>query len=129
MIEAIAVAAVLFAVWTSVRRLVAAPMTRSAGRPDDRAGMRRRPWHSSSTPLSKRYGAVQALDGVSFVAQPGQVFGFLGPNGAGKTTTMRIVLDIIHADAGSVTWAGGPPPTRRAEPGDTSPRSAASIRG
>ena len=58
--------------------------------------------------VSKRYGAVQALDGVSFVAQSGQVFGFLGPNGAGKTTTMRIVLDIIHADSGSVTWAGRP---------------------
>ena len=58
--------------------------------------------------LCKRYGAVAALDGISFVAQPGQVFGFLGPNGAGKTTTMRIVLDIIHADAGSVTWAGRP---------------------
>lgn len=58
--------------------------------------------------LGKRYGAVQALDGVSFVAQPGQVFGFLGPNGAGKTTTMRIVLDIVHADTGSVTWAGKP---------------------
>jgi ABC-2 type transport system ATP-binding protein len=56
--------------------------------------------------LRKSYGAVQALDGISFVAQPGQVFGFLGPNGAGKTTTMRIVLDIIHADQGSVTWAG-----------------------
>ena len=58
--------------------------------------------------LCKRFGAVQALDGISFVAQPGQVFGFLGPNGAGKTTTMRIALDIVHADAGSVTWAGRP---------------------
>jgi ABC-2 type transport system ATP-binding protein len=58
--------------------------------------------------LTKRYGAVQALDGIGFAAQAGQVFGFLGPNGAGKTTTMRIVLDIIHADEGSVTWAGEP---------------------
>jgi ABC-2 type transport system ATP-binding protein len=58
--------------------------------------------------LCKRYDALQALDGISFVAQPGQVFGFLGPNGAGKTTTMRIALDIVHADAGSVTWAGRP---------------------
>src|SRR5512143_1623997 len=58
--------------------------------------------------LCKRYGSVQALDGISFVVQPGQVFGFLGPNGAGKTTTMRIVLDIIHADSGEVTWAGRP---------------------
>ena len=58
--------------------------------------------------LRKRFGSVQALDGISLVARPGQVFGFLGANGAGKTTTMRIVLDIIHADEGSVTWRGEP---------------------
>jgi ABC-2 type transport system ATP-binding protein len=58
--------------------------------------------------LSKRYGDVRALDGVSLVAQPGQVFGFLGPNGAGKTTTMRIVLDVIRPDTGTVTWGGAP---------------------
>ncbi len=58
--------------------------------------------------LRKRFGTVQALDSISFVAQPGQVFGFLGANGAGKTTTMRIVLDIIRADGGSATWNGVP---------------------
>ncbi len=58
--------------------------------------------------LRKRFGPVQALDGIDFAARPGQVFGFLGANGAGKTTTMRIVLDIIHADGGSVTWCGRP---------------------
>ncbi len=58
--------------------------------------------------LRKRFGAVQALDGISFTARPGQVFGFLGPNGAGKTTTMRIALDILHADEGTVTWRGAP---------------------
>ncbi len=58
--------------------------------------------------LRKRFGEVQALDGIGFQVEPGQVFGFLGPNGAGKTTTMRIVLDILHADEGSVTWAGRP---------------------
>ena len=57
--------------------------------------------------LRKRFGEVQALDGIGFSVEPGQVFGFLGPNGAGKTTTMRIVLDILHADEGSVTWDGG----------------------
>jgi ABC-2 type transport system ATP-binding protein len=58
--------------------------------------------------LRKRFGAVQALDGISFSARPGHVFGFLGANGAGKTTTMRIVLDIIRADDGSATWNGVP---------------------
>jgi len=58
--------------------------------------------------LTKQFGAVRALDGVSFTVQPGEVFGFLGANGAGKTTTMRIILDILHADAGSATWNGRP---------------------
>ncbi len=56
--------------------------------------------------LRKRFGGVVALDGVGFSVGSGQVFGFLGPNGAGKTTTMRIVLDILHPDEGTVTWKG-----------------------
>jgi len=58
--------------------------------------------------LSKRYGPVVALDQVGFRVEPGEIFGFLGANGAGKTTTMRIVLDILRADSGSVTWRGRP---------------------
>ena len=61
--------------------------------------------------LRKRFGSVQALDGVSFAVQPGEVFGFLGSNGAGKTTTMRIVLGLLRADEGSVTWNGSPADT------------------
>ena len=56
--------------------------------------------------LRKRFGDIVALDGVGFSVGSGQVFGFLGPNGAGKTTTMRIVLDILHPDEGTVTWNG-----------------------
>jgi ABC-2 type transport system ATP-binding protein len=56
--------------------------------------------------LRKRFGAVQALDGVSFTVKPGEVFGFLGSNGAGKTTTMRVILGLLRADAGAVTWKG-----------------------
>jgi ABC-2 type transport system ATP-binding protein len=56
--------------------------------------------------ISKRFGAVTALDGASFTVEPGRIFGLLGANGAGKTTCMRIVLDILLADAGSVTWQG-----------------------
>jgi ABC-2 type transport system ATP-binding protein len=58
--------------------------------------------------ISKRFGPVVALDGVSFSVEPGRIFGLLGANGAGKTTCMRIVLDILRADAGSVTWDGRP---------------------
>src|SRR5438034_10826891 len=54
--------------------------------------------------ISKSFGAVQALDGVSFTVEPGRIFGLLGANGAGKTTCMRIVLDILRADAGTVAW-------------------------
>jgi ABC-2 type transport system ATP-binding protein len=56
--------------------------------------------------LTKRFGSVVALDGISFSVEEGQVFGFLGANGAGKTTTMRIILGILKADAGTVTWNG-----------------------
>jgi ABC-2 type transport system ATP-binding protein len=56
--------------------------------------------------LRKRFGEIQALDGVFLAVEPGQVFGFLGANGAGKTTTMRIVLGLMRADEGTVTWQG-----------------------
>jgi len=58
--------------------------------------------------LVKRFGAITALDGISFEVRRGEVFGFLGANGAGKTTTMRIVLDILRPDAGAATWEGTP---------------------
>jgi ABC-2 type transport system ATP-binding protein len=58
--------------------------------------------------LHKRFGDVVALDGIGFRVAPGEVFGFLGANGAGKTTTMRIVLNILAADEGTVTWRGVP---------------------
>ena len=58
--------------------------------------------------LRKRFGDVQALDGVGFTVRPGEVFGFLGANGAGKTTSMRIVLGFLKPDAGTVTWQGQP---------------------
>jgi len=56
--------------------------------------------------ITKRFGDVVALDDVSFSVEPGRIFGLLGANGAGKTTSMRIVLDILRADAGTVTWKG-----------------------
>ncbi len=56
--------------------------------------------------ISKRFGEVVALDDASFTVEPGRIFGLLGSNGAGKTTSMRIVLDILRADSGTVTWQG-----------------------
>jgi len=56
--------------------------------------------------LHKRYGNVQALRGVSFALEAGEVLGYLGPNGAGKTTTLRILVGLVRADAGFVHLLG-----------------------
>lgn len=58
--------------------------------------------------LTKRYGEVVALDGLTLRAQPGRLVGFLGPNGSGKTTAMRSVFGLVRLDAGTVTWRGDP---------------------
>ncbi|WP_113701062.1 ABC transporter ATP-binding protein [Nonomuraea lactucae] len=49
-----------------------------------------------------------ALDGIGFTVRQGEMYGFVGANGAGKTTTMRIVMGVLQADSGSVTWQGEP---------------------
>jgi ABC-2 type transport system ATP-binding protein len=58
------------------------------------------------THVSKTYGALTAVDDVSFTARQGRVTGFLGPNGAGKSTTMRIMVGLTPATKGSVTIGG-----------------------
>jgi ABC-2 type transport system ATP-binding protein len=58
--------------------------------------------------LFKHYAIVKAVDGVSFVVDQGEVFGLLGPNGAGKTTTIRMMMDIIKPDSGTVMLLGQP---------------------
>ncbi len=58
------------------------------------------------TGLRKRYGANEALRGVDFTLQAGEIFGLLGPNGAGKTTTLECVLGLREPDAGSVEICG-----------------------
>jgi ABC-2 type transport system ATP-binding protein len=63
--------------------------------------------------LRKRFGAAQALDGMSFSVAPGQVTGFVGPNGAGKSTTMRIILGLDAADEGTALVGGQPYRTLR----------------
>jgi ABC-2 type transport system ATP-binding protein len=58
--------------------------------------------------LSKRFGTVLAVDGLSFALQPGTITGFLGPNGAGKTTTLRMLLGLAEPSAGSALIFGKP---------------------
>ena len=59
--------------------------------------------------ISKSYGPIQALKGVSFDVPEGSVFGVLGPNGSGKTTLLGIILDVLLANGGTYSWFGGMP--------------------
>ncbi|MEN6435178.1 MAG: ATP-binding cassette domain-containing protein [Anaerolineaceae bacterium] len=59
------------------------------------------------TEITKSFGSVQAVNGVSFEVQQGEIFGLLGPNGAGKTTSIRMILDIFKPDSGSISVLGG----------------------
>ena len=56
--------------------------------------------------LTKRFGAIMAVDGISLTAEPGEVLGFLGPNGAGKSTTMRMITGFLRPTSGTATVAG-----------------------
>jgi ABC-2 type transport system ATP-binding protein len=56
--------------------------------------------------LTKRFGPVTAVDGLSFTVRPGHVTGFLGPNGAGKTTTMRVILGLEAPTSGRALVGG-----------------------
>ena len=56
--------------------------------------------------LQKRYGSVTAVQDVSFIIEPGEIFGLLGPNGAGKTTTIRCLCTLSTPDAGKVEVNG-----------------------
>lgn len=58
--------------------------------------------------LTKRFGAVLAVDDLSFAVEPGRVTGFLGPNGAGKTTTLRLLLGLLSPTSGTATIGGQP---------------------
>lgn len=56
--------------------------------------------------LTKRFGAVTAVDDLTFTVEPGRVTGFLGPNGAGKTTTLRTLLGLERPTSGTATIGG-----------------------
>jgi ABC-2 type transport system ATP-binding protein len=59
------------------------------------------------TRITKSFGAVKAVDDVSFSIEKGELFGLLGPNGAGKTTSIRVMLDIFKPESGTVSILGG----------------------
>jgi ABC-2 type transport system ATP-binding protein len=64
--------------------------------------------------LTKKFGSIVAVDGLSVEIDTGEVFGLLGPNGAGKTTTVNMAVGLARPDSGSIDVAGlGPPVGRR----------------
>lgn len=56
--------------------------------------------------VRKSYGDIRAVDGLSFSARPGEIFGLIGPNGAGKSTTIRMAMNIIAPDSGEILING-----------------------
>ena len=56
--------------------------------------------------VHKKFGDFTAVSDVSFSIEKGSIYGLLGPNGAGKTTTLRMIMDIIAPDAGTITFSG-----------------------
>jgi len=58
--------------------------------------------------LTRRFGALTAVDNVSFSVAPGQFFGFLGPNGAGKSTTIKMLTGLLEPSVGSISILGQP---------------------
>ncbi len=58
--------------------------------------------------VSKTFTTVRAVDGISFSAKPGEIMGLIGPNGAGKSTTIRMIMNIIAPDSGSIRFNGVP---------------------
>ena len=57
--------------------------------------------------LNKSFGALKAVNNVSFSIEKGNVYGILGPNGSGKSTTLGIVLNVVNASSGSFEWFDG----------------------
>ena len=58
--------------------------------------------------LNKSFGQYQAVSNLNIKLDEGNILGMLGRNGAGKTTTIRMILDIIKPDSGSILWQGRP---------------------
>ncbi|WP_425569249.1 ABC transporter ATP-binding protein [Pseudonocardia xishanensis] len=80
----------------------------------------------STQDLTKRFGRVVAVDGVSLAVRRGARFGLLGPNGSGKTTLVRMLLGLVHATSGSIEVLGEPMPRRASS---VLPRVGALVEG
>jgi ABC-2 type transport system ATP-binding protein len=65
--------------------------------------------------LSKRYGTLRALDGITLQVRRGEMFGLIGPDGAGKTTAIRLACGLLRPDGGSVRVLGHDPVARHGE--------------
>lgn len=65
-----------------------------------------------TTELTKRYGSLLVVDGVSLDVREGDRYGFLGPNGCGKTTVIRMLLGLVYASSGTIEVLGQPVPRR-----------------
>jgi len=63
-------------------------------------------WVLAVNGLTKEYGSVKAIDGISFSVPSGKIIGLLGPNGAGKTTTINMVLGILEPTRGTIEIFG-----------------------
>ena len=64
--------------------------------------------------LRKRFGEIQAVDGIDLALAPGRIYGLLGPNGSGKTTLIRLLTGLAHATGGEARILGTKMPSRRA---------------
>ena len=70
--------------------------------------------------LTRRFGALTAVDRLNLEVAPGEIFGLVGPDGAGKTTTLRLMCGLMAPDQGQVLIAGRDAPARRMSSGTTS---------
>ncbi|MDZ7265309.1 MAG: ABC transporter ATP-binding protein [candidate division KSB1 bacterium] len=85
--------------------------------------------------LTKYYGSTLGIENVSFSVEQGEIFGFLGPNGAGKTTTIRLLIDLLRPNSGSIELFGTPVKRNQEDlrerigylPGDFSPYGDMSV--
>ncbi|HET6951116.1 MAG TPA: MFS transporter [Acidimicrobiales bacterium] len=88
-------------------RAAAAEVEDEAGEAAARSGLREGPPVLEVRDVSRRFGGVRALDGVSFDLRPGEILGFIGPNGAGKTTLFDVISGYTPADTGTIRLRAG----------------------